>query len=67
MPSKLYHWQCEFCGAIAHTEIFSIRKQCAGTFRGKKCNAFMKQIDDEQLATRRSAAFKKLRAEPVLK
>ena len=61
MSSKIYHWQCEFCGAIANTDIYSVRKRCHGSFRGEKCNAFMKQIDDEQLATHRSAVLKRLR------
>ena len=62
MAAEIYHWQCDFCGAIVNTDVYSVRKKCSGVRRkGKKCGAFMKRIDDEQLATYRSAVFKKLR------
>ena len=61
MPVKMYHWQCDFCGGILNTEVYSVRMRCNGKIRGEKCNAFMKRIDVEQLATHRSAVVKRLR------
>jgi hypothetical protein len=57
MAAEIYHWQCDFCGAIAHSDVRTIRRRCIGTLKGKKCNAFMRSITDDQLATNRSAAF----------
>lgn len=61
MHGKMYHWQCDFCGGIAHTETFLVRKRCNGSIRGEKCNAFMKKINEEQLATHRKEVVKRLR------
>lgn len=61
MAAEIYHWQCDFCGAIVNTEVYSILKECPGYVNGKKCNAFMRRITDEELATHRYAVFKAMR------